>query len=340
MTFTLYVDTARWRAHQERMRVELPRLVPVVKGNGYGVGNARLAAEAARLGVDTVAVGRLEEVPAVREHFPGDVLVMTPWRPGDPRVGDERTIRTVSNLAALDALRGTGARVVVEVLTSMRRHGIPPPELPQVVRRLGGVRCEGVALHLPLVGDGRAEAAALLTALPGGAVPGGTVWVSHLDVAQVRSLAAELPGVDVRLRTGTRLWLGDRGALEARGTVVDRRDLGPGESFGYRQRRVRRPARLLVVSGGTANGVALEAPKPLGGTLARAKVLAAGGLAAAGRARSPFAWHGRPLWFAEPPHMQVSLLLTHRRHRSPAAGDELPCEVRLTTTHPDRVVDI
>ena len=41
-------------------------LVPVVKGNGYGYGHARLARESQRLGVDTIAVGVAAEVALVR----------------------------------------------------------------------------------------------------------------------------------------------------------------------------------------------------------------------------------------------------------------------------------
>ena len=81
MTFTLYVDEPRWRAHLQQVLVSIPGLVPVMKGNGYGLGNARLAKEAGALGVDTVAVGTADEVAEVREHFAGDVLVMAPSYP-------------------------------------------------------------------------------------------------------------------------------------------------------------------------------------------------------------------------------------------------------------------
>ena len=70
MTFTLYVDEARWRAHLAATVAATPDIVPVIKGNGYGLGNARLAAEAALLGVDTVAVGTVDELPAVRDGVP------------------------------------------------------------------------------------------------------------------------------------------------------------------------------------------------------------------------------------------------------------------------------
>jgi hypothetical protein len=93
----------------------------------------------------------------------------------------------------------------------------------------------------------------------------------------------------------------------------------------------------VVVSGGTAHGVALEAPRTVRGPVGRAKELAVGSLAAANQALSPFRWAGRQRWFAEPPHMQVSMLLLPISVRPPAIGDELTCEVRMTTLHPDRI---
>ena len=49
MALTLYVDTARWRAHHKHVQEQFPGLVPVCKGNGYGFGHERLAEEATRL---------------------------------------------------------------------------------------------------------------------------------------------------------------------------------------------------------------------------------------------------------------------------------------------------
>jgi hypothetical protein len=57
------------------------------------------------------------------------------------------------------------------------------------------------------------------------------------------------------------------------------------------------------------------------------------------RTLSPFSWAGRQRWFAEPPHMQVSLLFLPADVAPPAVGDELDVELRHTTTHFDRVVD-
>jgi hypothetical protein len=83
--------------------------------------------------------------------------------------------------------------------------------------------------------------------------------------------------------------------------------------------------------------VALEAPRTVRGPVGRAKELAVGSLAAANKSLSPFTWAGRQRWFAEPPHMHVSLLLLPGSVTPPAIGAELDCDVRMTTLHADRV---
>ena len=349
MTFTVQVDVTRWRDHQKRVLADQPGLVPVAKGNGYGVGNARLAQESAVLGVDTIAVGTDREVAAVCEHFEGDVLVLTPVgleTSYDEGPAAARTIHTVSHVTTLRACPAQ-ARVVVECRTSMNRHGIRPSELPSVTDSLGGARLEGFALHLPLDRPRGVDPVEETTAWIGrlqsaGLAPGGrlTLWVSHLDGADLAGLRARHPGVTFRPRVGTRLWLGDRDALTARGTVLDVEPLSRGERSGYRQHRAPSAGHLVVVSGGTAHGVALEAPKAVRGPVQRAKVVALSTLEASGRNLSPFHWAGRQRWFVEPPHMQVSLIFLPHGVAPPAIGAELDCAVRLTTTHPDRLRDV
>jgi hypothetical protein len=81
----------------------------------------------------------------------------------------------------------------------------------------------------------------------------------------------------------------------------------------------------------------MEAPKAVIGAVRRAKVVAAAGLASMNRNLSPFTWQGKQRWFAEPPHMQVSLLWLPADVPPPMPGDELPADVRMTTTHFDRI---
>lgn len=342
MTFTLYVEEDRWRRHLQATVAARPDIVPVIKGNGYGLGNARLAAEAARLGVDTVAVGNPEELAEVAAVFPGDVLVMAPAYPRPAPDGTGRVLQTAAHLETVRA--AAGARVVVELLTSMHRHGLAAADVADLAGALTDVRLAGLAFHLPMDRHDNdqpaAEVATWLRRLTAAGVPTEVAWVSHLEAGDLQRLSAEFTTTRLRPRVGTALWLGDRGALRARGRVLDVHRLDRGTPFGYRQRRAPRDSYLVVVGGGTAHGVALEAPRAVRGPVARAKVLAAGTLGAANLTRSPFRWAGRQRWFAEPPHMHVSMLLLPASVRPPAIGEELDCEVRLTTLHPDGVAPL
>jgi Alanine racemase, N-terminal domain len=351
MALTLHVDAQRWRAHLDGRLTAYPRLVPVAKGNGYGFGRTCLAVEAARLGVDTLAVGTEEELPSVAEAFPGDILILAPARPAttgvartDPGMisADARIIHTVSRVADLQALaEGPGEpRVVVELFTSMRRHGVGADDLQQVAKLLDDVRAEGWALHLPLpvVGSHRREVEDWIGRLRTSGLPLDRLWVSHLTPAELAELAAAHPDIEFRPRVGTKLWLSDHDAFHAKAHVLDVHAVRRGDRFGYRQRRVPGTGHLVVVSGGTAHGIALEAPSHVGDLRTRAKVLAASGLEAVGRALSPFSIGGRRRWFAEPPHMLVSVLFLPSSVRPPEVGAELPVNVGMTLTTFDRTV--
>ncbi|MBF4163920.1 alanine racemase [Nocardioides acrostichi] len=348
MSLVLHVDGDRWRNHLRETHAASPGLVPVAKGNGYGLSVGRLARRAQWLGVDTLAVGTYPELPEVVQRFDGDLLVLTPWRATDPPLAAaaERVVHTVSRGDDLVVLleRNPRARFVLERATSMLRHGMTARELwdaARVVRSTRGARCEGVALHLPLGRGGNlAEAERLLTEVVGADLPGAarrTVYVSHLSRAELGTLTQRWPDLVVRPRIGTSLWLGDRDALRVSAEVLDAHELPRGTAFGYRGRSFARSGHLLVVSGGTAHGIGLEAPTGDLGARGRAATLARGGLGALGLVRSPFFVDGAQRLFAEPPHMQASMLFVPAGDRVPAVGDRVDVRVRYTTTTADRV---
>jgi hypothetical protein len=353
---SLQLDVERWREHLSTVAAASPGIVPVAKGNGYGFGLPRLAAEAARLGVDSIAVGLPPEVAAVRNTFPGDIVIMMPWRPDDDLarslLADPRVITTVSRLEDLAMIiaidgnrgddRGSRPRVIIEVQTSMRRHGLPVEDLAAVREHLDKIIFEGWTIHLPLLDTGRyLEAEKLSRAAL--RVAAGPLWISHLPATEATTLAKQLGGaghdpVPLRLRIGTRLWLGDPGALSTVATVLDVHPVRRGDRAGYRHRKIIRDGWLLVIAGGTAHGIGMEAPTPATSGRQRLVALAQGGLEATGRALSPYTIEGRKRWFLEPPHMQASLVLLPGSVTPPAIGDQVPVELRLTTAVVDQIV--
>ncbi|GAA6526773.1 alanine racemase [Intrasporangium sp. DVR] len=336
MALTLHVDGGRWRAAQAAALAANPGLVPVVKGNGYGFGRDVLYAEAARLPVRMIAVGTYAEVPGALTGFPGDVLVMEPFRASIHAalagLGAGRLVHTITARVDLDALlaANASARLVVEGLTSMGRFGAP-------VERVGDLiaagRGEGVTLHLPL-GSGHVDEISHFVEAVGGIRP---FFVSHTTADEVAELRRRFPEHTFAARVGTDLWLADRTAYEVRAHVLDVRALSRGERVGYRQRP--QPAgHLVVVSGGTSHGVAMESPASAATARSRAIAVAEGMLEAAHRVRSPFTVGGTMPRFAEPPHMQCSLLALPGDVAPPAIGDTVQVRMRLTTAYPDAVV--
>ncbi|MDQ4055657.1 MAG: alanine racemase [Actinomycetota bacterium] len=343
MSLTLTVDGGRWRSHLRDFADATPGVVPVAKGNGYGLTLGRLARKADWLGVDTLAVGTYEELAEVATRFSGSLLVMTPWRPfvADlDRAVAGRVMHTVSRAEDLGALleRQPGARFVLERMTSMQRHGLGARELWDLAASTAGGRLEGVALHLPLADGGRLpEAIRLMNDVVGMGRGPTTVWVSHLTAAELASLRTAYADFTIRPRIGTDLWLGVRDALRVTATVLDVHALERGDTYGYRSRTAPRSGHLLVVSGGTAHGIGLEAPTGNPSLRSRAATLARGGLDAVGFVRSPYSIDGRQRLFAEPPHMQASMLFLPAGSRVPQVGDQVDVRVRYTATTFDRI---
>jgi alanine racemase len=347
---TLHLDVERWRRHLRSVADTTPGLVPVVKGNGYGFGLRRLAEEAARLGVDALAVGVADEVAAVRDVFPGTVVILNPWDAANPTAvelaEDPKVLTTVSRLEDLAALADleTRPRVLVELLTSMRRHGIDVNQLDRVALLLDRVKFEGWSIHLPLDEQGRRAETERLAQAASAAAPG-ALWISHLPPEDASAVIAGItapgqPPVPLRLRSGTRLWLGDPGSRRTTATVMDVHTVTRGQRVGYRQRKAPAAGHVVVVAGGTSHGVGLEAPTSASTLRQRAIALAGGGLEATGRALSPYTVDGRKRWFLEPPHMQSSQLFLPKGVTPPERGDEVPIELRLTTATVDRIAEV
>lgn len=337
----LTIDTARWRTHLDEVKDQVPGLVPVMKGNGYGFTNAELAREAHRLGADVVAVGVPQEVDALRvAGYQGDVVVLNPFNAFDlgavAALTDETVITTVSRIDDIHHLAevAPGTAVLIEIETSMHRHGIPKEAIDGL--DLSGLDVRGWTVHLPAAGSIE-EARELATAIAKHPEGGKGVWFSHLGFVDYRRLSDQLD-IPTRLRVGTRLWLGAKDAYKATGTVLDVHQLPKGTPVGYHGHPTPSDGWIVVISGGTAHGVALAAPATAHSFKQRLIPFAEAVQEFRGRVTSPFTVAGKKRTFAEPPHMHSSLVFVDGPGAPAAVGDEVPVTVRMTTTHFDEIV--
>ncbi len=374
MSFTLHIHGEKWQTHLQSVVKAVTSAsgsspVPVIKGNGYGLGQELLAATAMDLGADTIAVGTVFEIESVVSITQGDIVVLQPFDPRDSgaaakwwEIGEKfysgRIIRTVSNLEALIELAtgAGGVRVILEARSSMLRFGFTEPELVGALANseirsalaAGRIFIEGLSVHLPIersaldshavevmrwAGLWEAETAVW----EGYSPPAPLIWVSHCTDSELATIRQSVSELIVRMRVGTRLWLGDRSALSAYGTVLAVHPVAEGVKVGYRQRSAGKNATLVVVSGGTANGIGLSAPSPTSSLRQRVTSFGIGALDATGRAMSPFKIGGKQRWFAEPPHQHVSMLWLNNESVLPQIGDHISAEIRFTTTRFDSI---
>jgi len=377
VSFTLQINGEKWRTHLRAVVNAVTSAsgsspVPVIKGNGYGLGQEFLGATAMDLGADTIAVGTVFEIESVVGVTQGDIVILQPFDPRDTaaakkwwEIGEKfysgRIIRTVASLEALTELvNGAGSvRVILEARSSMVRFGFTESELigalsnPEIRAALatGRIFIEGMSIHLPIdrSGPNAPDSHAIevmrwaglwekeTAVWEGHSPPAPVIWVSHCTDAELATIRQSVSELIVRARVGTSLWLGDRSTLSASGTVLAVHPVSEGVKVGYRQRSAGKNATLIVVSGGTANGIGLSAPSATTSLRQRVTSLGVGALDAAGRAMSPFSIAGKQRWFAEPPHQHVSMLWLNNESVLPRVGDQVSAQVRFTTSRFDSV---
>src|SRR3954454_24497695 len=124
MGLRLTVDRDEFTDHVRSIGDSFPGLIPVVKGNGYGLGRAVLFPIAARIS-DTIAVGTVYEAVGTP---PDDrrLMVLTPHVSRLPAELAPGSVLTVGSLEHIDALRHQHwhGDVVVKLESSMHRYGI------------------------------------------------------------------------------------------------------------------------------------------------------------------------------------------------------------------------
>lgn len=315
MTLRLTVDTRAWEHHVGGVvdavgrLAPTVRLVPVVKGNGYGFGRVALAERATRF-ADTLAVGTVHELDPLPDGAVAVVLTpaLAPPARATRDVAPRDVIVTVGAPEHVAALAGWSGKVLVKVASSMQRYG-RGPELAETARR-GGLDVVGWSIHPPLAGGDDHHLAEIVAALPD-LDPDLEVWVSHLTPDS----AARLPDTHrYRLRLGTALWHGDKSMLQLSAEVFDTRPVASGTVAGYQLVDVPADGTLVMIGAGSAHGVT---PLPDG--------------------RSPFHHARRRLDLLEPPHMHTSMAFVPAGRPVPAIGERVDVQRPLTMTAVDEI---
>lgn len=302
MTVRLTIDRTRWWNHITYVAETVDGLVPVVKGNGYGIGREALALLAMKIS-PIIAVGTVHELAGLPDEATPVVLTPTLTAPESTE-----PVLTVGSEAHIAALHGWGGRVIVKLTSSMRRYG-GGIELVTVAQR-AGLRTVGVAIHPPLDGGDNTHRVDIVRHLPE-IDPSLDVWVSHLAPSTYETLPTSHR---YKLRLGTYLWHGDREALHLQADVLDTRPVSTAQRAGYRLTPVPGDGTLVMIGAGTANGVT---------------ALADG--------RSPFHFDRRRMALLEPPHMHTSMAFVPVDQPCPVTGDWVDLQRPLTMTTADEI---
>lgn len=318
MSLRLTIDGTTFQSHVSSVASAVPHLVPVVKGNGYGLGRAELIRLIGEWlpATTTVAVGTIHEAGDVPERFA--VHVMTPVSDFDNVDIPTHAIPTVASGHDVDVLarRGWKGRVVVKLASSMRRFGVAKDDfavLVQDVARIGGV-IHACSIHPPTAGTDEERLAEVESWLP--VIPECvTVSVSHLSPTSLAALRSLSDRRTIDARLGTALWHGTKEHFSLRADVARVERCTKGETAGYRSTHIDTDGHLVVIGAGSAHGVV-----PLS------------------NGDSPFHFGRRRVPLLEAPYMHTSLALVSDGDPLPAVGDAVDVQRPLTTVFPDVIV--
>lgn len=133
------------------------RLIASVKANAYGHGAVPMARELARLGVDTLWTGSIDEALAIRAaNVAARILLFGGYLPGDIpellRNGLTPTIYDRAGAEAVSVAATEPAPTYVKVDSGLGRLGVPLPEAEELIRgvaALPNLIIEGIYSHLP-----------------------------------------------------------------------------------------------------------------------------------------------------------------------------------------------
>ena len=342
MSLTLYVNNNYWtNSLKNVLNAYENSLIPVIKGNGYGIGKSNLAKKSEELGLTEIAIGTIFEAQEIINSDFNQIIVMDPIKDLDKnafdelkKINDKRLVLTLSDIK--DATNLENTPVIVEVLTSMKRFGLTANDL----KTLSNYQILGLSLHLPIENstNGKITEVKNWLKIYEEVLPQAkkVVYLSHLSKEEFLKIKKEFPNFVFKLRLGTKFWLNDLSIFQIKSTVLAVHDVND-ENIGYRQRKIN-DNYIVIVSGGTSHGVGLQAPRSNTNLKSRITSILAGVLEAFDQSLSPFVISGKQRWFAETPHMNVSMLKLSKNITPPKVGSEITAHLRMTTTNFDSVI--
>ena len=341
MSLTLHIDEKEFdKSLIKSLESYENSIIPVIKGNGYGIGRENLAKKCKDLNISSIATGTIFEAKDLINSDLTEIIVMDPIKESDKEafnklkeLSNKKIVLTISDVS--DVSHIGNSPVIVEILTSMNRFGIPIYELNQ----LKNLNVKAFSLHLPIDKSGNeklSEIDLIIKKLAELNFSCNEIHLSHISDSHFKELINKYPNYKFKNRLGTKFWLNNMKVFQIKSTVLEVHDIA-NQSFGYRQRKIN-AANLLIVSGGTAHGVGLQAPRSNTNLKSRITAIVSGILEAFDLNLSPFIVSGKQRFFAESPHMNVSMLKLPVSITPPKVGSEITASLRMTTTNFDEVI--
>lgn len=361
MALTLIVQSG-WRDQVETTWKAFPRIVPVLKGNGYGFGRPYLAALSADLGADEIAVGSVYELVGLHDGYVGatvpkdphapvpsvgaglekipEVIVLTPCQPHDhselQRWPDAIvTVGSHRDLTVVTAPGDSGARdrAAKETVTgssfdaSSRRVVIV--KIESSMRRYGVPADEALGLARAAQQAG-CEVRGFALHLPLGQSPADGLVEARAALAVVPDdsvfyLSHVAPEVCAELQAA-RLSVRIRPRIGTALWLGDKRCLGLAADVA-----AVRPVRI-----GDRVGYRQQ-PVPGDGSVVMVAAGTAQGVQVLPDGRSPFHFARQRLALCEPPHMHTSMCFVPASDVQPVAGESVDVQQPITRVQPDHI---